>query len=214
VVTESESFDLPHQLSPAILSNHHELAQLDRHAFSTGNPLNLFRRRSIHQAGGPDLPQDCMNCQLIPNRHELRSLKAFTILEVVVAMTLLLMLVVAVYGGISSGMTTVRMARENLRAKQILLEKMEALRLYNWDQLNGGFLSPNFIVNYDVNNSSTNSGVLYRGTVSIKAAPLGTTYDDQMRLVTVRLDWKTGLVPRHRELSTYVCRSGLQNYIY
>src|SRR6187402_2834588 len=90
-----------------------------------------------------------------------RTKRGFTILEVVCAMVLLLMLVTAVYGAISSGMTTVRMSRENLRATQILLDKMEALRLYNWDQLNGGFLAPTFVVNYDVTATNTTSGVLY-----------------------------------------------------
>lgn len=143
-----------------------------------------------------------------------RANRAFTILEVVAAMCLLLMLVTAVYGAISSGMTTVRMSRENLRATQILLEKMEALRLYNWDQLNGGYLAPGFIVNYDVSASGTNSGVLYYGTVEIAPAQTGTSYEDEMRLVTVHLNWKTGKITRQRDLSTYVCRSGLQNYIY
>jgi prepilin-type N-terminal cleavage/methylation domain-containing protein len=143
-----------------------------------------------------------------------RTKRAFTILEVVFAMVLLAMLVTAVYGAISSGMTTVRLSRENLRATQILLEKMEALRLYNWDQLNGGYLAPKFVVNYDVTATNNSSGVLYYGTVEIAPAKTGTSYEDEMRLVTVRLDWKTGHIARHRELNTYVCRSGLQNYIY
>ena len=143
-----------------------------------------------------------------------RKIRAFTILEVVCAMVLLAMLVTAVYGAISSGMTTVRMSRENLRATQILLEKMEALRLYNWDQLNGGYLAPKFVVNYDVTATNNSSGVLYYGTVEILPANVGTTYEDEMRLVTVRLDWTTGKIARHRELTTYVCRSGLQNYVY
>jgi len=143
-----------------------------------------------------------------------RTKRGFTILEVVCAMVLLLMLVTAVYGAISSGMTTVRMSRENLRATQILLDKMEALRLYNWDQLNGGFMAPTFVVNYDVTATNTTSGVLYHGAIEIAPANTGATYEDEMRLVTVRLNWKTGHIARQRELSTYVCRSGMQNYVY
>jgi prepilin-type N-terminal cleavage/methylation domain-containing protein len=145
-------------------------------------------------------------------RGELR--RGFSIMELVIAMALIGLLVLAVYGAITSGMNNVRMARENLRATQILLEKMEAMRLYNWDQLNTGFLAPQFIANYDVNATSTNSGILYYGTVTIADSATGTTYAGDMKEVTVNLRWKTGPIARIREMSTYVCRSGMQNYIY
>jgi prepilin-type N-terminal cleavage/methylation domain-containing protein len=138
----------------------------------------------------------------------------FTIIEVVVALFLIGLLVLAVYGAITSGMGNMRMARENLRATQVLLEKMEAIRLYNWDQLNSGFAPPAFIVNYDVNSGSTNSGILYFGSVTIKKADTGTTYAPDMKEVVVQVNWKTGSIPRTRSMSTYVCRSGIQNYVY
>ena len=128
-------------------------------------------------------------------------------------MALIGMIVLAVYGAITSGMGTMRMARENLRATQILLDKMEAMRLYNWDQVNSAFIPPTFIANYDVN-SPTNSGILYYGTVEINGANTGTTYAGDMKQVTVRIRWKTGAIARTREMSTYVCRTGIQNYIY
>ena len=140
--------------------------------------------------------------------------RGFTLLEVVVAIAILGVLVLAVYGAITSGMTSLRMARENLRATQILVEKTEVLRLYNWDQLNTNFLPAKFVVNYDVNSTSTNSGVLYYGTITLGRPNIGTSYTNDLRLVTVRVDWKTGSVERSRELSTYVCRTGIQNYVY
>jgi type II secretory pathway pseudopilin PulG len=142
------------------------------------------------------------------------SMGASTIMEVMAAMFIVALLVLAVYGAITSGITTVRMARENLRATQILIEKMEAIRLYHWEQLNSAFIPSTFVVNYDVNNPSTNSGILYQGKVSIEAASTGTTYSDAMKLVTVRIDWSTGHIPRSRELTTFVTRGGLQNYMY
>jgi Tfp pilus assembly protein PilV len=137
-----------------------------------------------------------------------------TLLEVVVALAILGMMVLAVYGALTSGVTSLRMARENLRATQILVERTEALRLYTWDQLNTNYVPANFIVPYDIQATATNSGVLYYGTVSIGAANLGTTYSTDVRVVTVRLNWKTGRLPRSRELTTYVCRTGIQNYVY
>jgi prepilin-type N-terminal cleavage/methylation domain-containing protein len=137
-----------------------------------------------------------------------------TLLEVVIALAIISMIVLAVYGAITSCVTTIRMARENLRATQILVEKSETLRLYNWDQLNTNFIPSRFVANYDINSKSTNSGVLYYGTITLSRPNIGTTYTNDLRMVTIRLDWKTGNLKRSRELSTYVCRSGIQNYVY
>ncbi len=155
-----------------------------------------------------------MNCHLPSKLSRRHSIAAFLIIEIVVAILLIGLLVLAVYGAITSGTGTVRMARENLRATQILLDKMESIRLYTWDQLDINFLPTTFIVNYDTTSASTNSGILYYGKVTLVPANTGTSYSDDMKLVTVRLDWKTGQIARSRELSTYVCRTGIQNYIY
>src|SRR5262245_54262821 len=140
--------------------------------------------------------------------------RGFSILELVVAMALIGLLVLAVYGAITSGMGTIRMARENLRAPQILLEKMEAIRLYNWAQMNPSFIPPQFIANYELNSGSTNSRILYYGTVELAKANTGLTYENDLKQVTVRLRWKTGAIARTRAMTTYVCSTGIQNYIY
>jgi prepilin-type N-terminal cleavage/methylation domain-containing protein len=139
--------------------------------------------------------------------------RGLTLLEVVFAMAIVGSIVVAVYGAITSGMSSLRMARENLRATQILVEKTEALRLYAWDQLNTNFLPSHFIAPYDVNTTATN-GVVYIGSISLTRPAIGTSYTNDLRLVTIRVEWKTGNLQRSRELSTYVCKSGLQNYVY
>src|SRR6266498_4079335 len=148
-----------------------------------------------------------MNCHLPSKLSRRHSIAAFLIIEIVVAILLIGLLVLAVYGAITSGTGTVRMARENLRATQILLDKMESIRLYTWDQLDINFLPTTFIVNYDT--TSASSGILYYGKVTLVPANTGTSYSDDMKLVTVRLDWKTGQIARSRELSTYVCRTGI-----
>jgi len=147
------------------------------------------------------------------NRRAIRP-GAFTLVEVVVALALIALLVAAVYSAITSGMGTIRMARENLRATQILLEKTEVIRLYHWEQLNSGYVPTQFVANYDTASTSTNSGILYYGTVKIAPAVTGTTYADDMREVTVSVNWKTGSIKRTRQMKTYVCRSGIQNYVY
>lgn len=156
-----------------------------------------------------------MNLNLLKPGNRSGGRSGYTFVEAVTAMALLGLLVMAVYGAITSGVGTMRMARENLRATQVLLEKMEALRLYNWDQLNTNFMPAVFAVPYDVNASATNQGkILYRGRIFIEPADTGADYNDEMKRVTVRINWNTGGIQRSREMTTYVCRSGLQNYVY
>lgn len=140
---------------------------------------------------------------------------AFTLVELMVSMAILGIVVMAIYGAISSGVSSIRMARENLRATQILIEKMEGLRLYTWDQLNTpGFVPTSFVMPYDALSTNLNSGVRYYGTVTISNYPHTTSYAPAMRQVTISLRWQTGSLNRSRELSTYVSESGIQNYIY
>ena len=121
--------------------------------------------------------------------------------------------VAAILSGIMTGTFTMRMARENLRATQIMLEKTETIRLYSWDQINtAGFIPTAFTAPYDPN--STNSGITYQGRMTITPCPLSTTFSNDMRAITVTLNWTTGSLNRSRSFTTYIARNGLQNYIY
>jgi len=153
---------------------------------------------------------------LIKTRHDSKWRNSgLTLIEAIFALAIIGLIVLAVYGAITSGVTSLRMARENLRATQILVEKTESLRLYNWDQLNTNFIPANFIVPYDATSGATNSGVQYYGSIALVSNPdIGTSYSNNIRLVTVRLNWTTGRIQRSREISTYVCRTGIQNYVY
>jgi hypothetical protein len=106
-----------------------------------------------------------------------------------------------------------QLARENLRATQIMLEKTETLRLYSWDQVNTtNFIPTEFTAPYDPN--STNSGITYNGTLQVSSSGLATTYGGNVKKVTVTLNWQTRGLSRTRTFTTYVSRSGLQSYVY
>src|ERR1051325_10979891 len=90
--------------------------------------------------------------------------KAFSLIEVTVGMGILGTVVGAVLSGFTAGIFSMKMAREKLRATQIMLERMETIRLYSWDQINtAGYLSNSFNAFYDPN--ATNApGLTYSGT--------------------------------------------------
>src|SRR6185503_20916526 len=97
------------------------------------------------------------------NQQRLSCKSAFSVVEALVAMGVVGLLVVALYSGMTSATISVRLARENHRATQIMVEKMELLRLFTWDQINtADFIPPNFTVPY-VDDGTTNnaSGLIY-----------------------------------------------------
>ena len=140
---------------------------------------------------------------------------AFSLVEVAVAMGIIGTTSVALFSGFTTGFFTMQMARENLRATQIMIERTETLRLYSWDQITlDGFIKPTFEEKYDPNATSGAQGLTYSGTVRIDTVPITTAYSGDMRMVTVSINWKTGEINRNRSFTTYIARNGLQNYIY
>ena len=144
-------------------------------------------------------------------------------------------LFLSLYGGISSGFAVVNLARENLRANQIALEKLETIRLYTWEQVNSnGFVAPTFTeaffpeIDYkqvaenrgeevgEQEAASHDSGFTYYGTVTVTNAPaeIPAAYADSLRRIIVSITWTNGGVPRLREMETLVSEYGMQNYIY
>ena len=145
-----------------------------------------------------------------------RKLAAFSLTEAAVGMGVVGTTVAALFSGIATGFFTIRMARENLRATQIMLEKVETIRLYSWWQINSNGYIPNvFSVPYDPVTQTNGDGLVYQGTMTIDpAVGFHSDYTNNMRLVTIRLNWQTGNIPRSREFRSYVSKSGLQDYVY
>jgi type II secretory pathway pseudopilin PulG len=140
----------------------------------------------------------------------------FSLAEVSVSMGVVGIVCVALYTAVSTSVGTVQLAQENLRATQILVEKMDTVRLYNWDQLNDPtFVATNFTAYFDPDTNAVVRGVVYNGTLTVSPGPGDVTYSNDLRTVAVSLVWTsaTGL-PRNRSFTSYVARYGLQNYIY
>jgi prepilin-type N-terminal cleavage/methylation domain-containing protein len=147
----------------------------------------------------------------------LRQKAAFTLVEVMIAVAILGIMFVALYGGMSSGFAVTQLARENLRATQIMLERMEGIRLYNWEQVVYSNMVPTTFVAhyYPLASNGESQGMPFYGRLIVTNAGItDTTYGDRMRLITVQLRWTNANVPRFRTMSTYISRAGVQNYVY
>jgi hypothetical protein len=156
-----------------------------------------------------------MKLKQIISRLNTQRTAAFSLVEATVSMGIFGSIVVALVSGITTGFFTMQLARENLRATQIMLEKMETIRLYSWNQINtAGFIPASFVAPYDPNARDGHQGVLYQGTMIITNAPIGCSYAGDMRLVRVRLQWQTGGLNRSRSFTSFISRNGLQDYVY
>lgn len=142
-------------------------------------------------------------------RHLGRS-RGFSLLEVLIGIVVLAVVIVTLYTAFAQGTFMTHVAREDLRASQILLEKSEVIRLCGWNQVCTN-LPATFTAPYDPR--MPNYGLVYNGSISIMDAPMAAGYGNNLKEARIRLTWKTGKVPHERELRTYIARYGLQTYV-
>lgn len=171
-----------------------------------------------------------MKLRLASPRLNLLRTRAFTLVEVLVSMCVVGVLFVSLYAGITAGFGVMSQTREQMRATQVMIDKMETLRLYSWSQISTFGTSTSYIpstfyeafypttTNYSESTVTTNSsglglGFVYYGTVSITNAGFTENYSNNVKLVTITLRWTNGS-PRSQSMSTYVAEYGIQNYIY
>lgn len=160
-----------------------------------------------------------------------------TILEVLIALVITAILFSAIFYGINMGFNMLQTTRENLRATQVALSRMEGLRLCAWDpvstnstyQLFNTTIIPRTFTNsfYPLGiGSINNQGATYYGTMTVVTNSAANnifsgslpSYSNQMALITVTINWTNkfeGSINAHtRVFKTYVSQYGVQNYIY
>ncbi len=147
-----------------------------------------------------------------------------------ISMAVVAMMFVSLYAGITQGLAVISTARENMRATQIMIEKIELLRLYSWDQMNtAGFIPAAFaerLMPSNATNSSTTastvaglatpsgSGTIFVGTIQLGAAPVNDGYTSAMRQATLTVTWTNGNIRRSRSMQTLVAQRGIHDYVY
>src|SRR5882724_2095783 len=141
--------------------------------------------------------------------------KAFTIAEVVMCLLILNVGAAGLMGCFKYAFFVTRLFRENQRATQVMLERAEAIRLCSWDQVRAnGFIPPTFTDYFDPTAANGSSGVVYSGTVAIVSFPYNTSYKDNMRQLTLTVQWTSDSIKRARTNVTYIAKDGIQNYVY
>jgi len=150
---------------------------------------------------------------------------AFTLVEVAMGVAVMGITFVSLYAGMSSGFAVTQNSRENLRATQIMLERMEGLRLHNWNQLVYSNMIPTTFTNYyyPLAGAGESKGITYLGKMVVTNAAMNppASYSANLRAVNVTVYWTnynghkyTKKIVRSRSMTTYSSRDGVQNYVF
>jgi hypothetical protein len=143
---------------------------------------------------------------------------AFVLLEAVMASALAGIVFTALYAGFAWGFANVQFSRDDLRAEQILVKRVETIRLTPFAQITNPTYTPtNFTDYFDPGDQSTGGGgTVYRGTLTAGVPPVGSlpdSYRTNMLLVTVSVSWTNGNQAHSRSLQAYAAQNGMQGYL-
>lgn len=139
----------------------------------------------------------------------------FTLVETMFAMVLAAIWLSAHFLAFASGYALMTVTREDLRATQIMLQRMESVRLAGFTQLSDTNKYPTSVTQYYDESGSTNRGVAYTVTHQLATGltALPPTYRSNVTEVTVGISWQSGTTTRRRDMKTYVARYGIQSYV-
>jgi type II secretory pathway pseudopilin PulG len=148
---------------------------------------------------------------------------AFTLVEVMMGTAVMVVVFVTIFGVMTEGLFVTQTSRENLRATQIMVDKMEGIRLFSPTQLtNNAFLLQSFTNWFcETNNIGMPNvqgyGVMYTGTIAISNVLFSTSYTSNMQQVTINISWVStgqGNIAHSRSMSTFYANQGLYNYVW
>lgn len=142
----------------------------------------------------------------------------FSLIENVVSLTIVAVMLTSLYASFASGFSTVRVSRENMRATQILLTKLESVRVSSYDKLtNSAYYPASFTEYFDPKDKAAGgAGVVYQGAYTASVPAVGTlpeSYRTNMLLITVSLNWTAGNTQHTRSMQTYAARDGMAGFV-
>jgi Tfp pilus assembly protein PilV len=150
-----------------------------------------------------------------PIRRKRQRQSAFTIAEAVVSALLIGLCWISLGAAIGMSLSLARGNREDLRATQILVQKMEQFRLYNWAQLQDAAYVPDTFQEYF--DPNLKKGPVYSGTVTnYVPTSLPANYQNKVRSIVVSLSWTSynggKAIPHNRSMQTYVAQYGMNTF--
>jgi type II secretory pathway pseudopilin PulG len=130
----------------------------------------------------------------------------FTLIEVVIAMTLAMIIFAGGFGALAYGTRLVEISRDETRASQILQSEIEDLRTFSWAKL---ILEPTS----KVSSPQTSFSDTYADRYSIKREIAARSATQKQ--VTVKVSWTDNRGTSHtREYMTLVTQDGLYDFYY
>ena len=164
-------------------------------------------------------------------------IRGMTLVEVLVGIAVVGIVAGSLYAGLVMGVSEVSSARENFRATQVIMEKLEVLRAYSWSQLSPVLDAdeledaddpfdpedPHTVENDPVYNTSIpehftaplvpgqTNGALFYGTVTFAPAPVSEAYSNSLMRVQISVTWQSRSTTRTRSMKTFFAQYGMQN---
>lgn len=155
---------------------------------------------------------------------------AFSLVELLIGVFIAAIVYASVFCGVSTTFRMLNDTRENLRATQIMVSRLEGLRLEAWGPspptqlFNTNYVPLTFVEYFypaGISSSGSNEGTYYAGALTITTNPPmnpAVSYGSSLALVTVSLTWTngvTGVTNVHtRTMSTYIAQYGIQSYVW
>jgi prepilin-type N-terminal cleavage/methylation domain-containing protein len=152
--------------------------------------------------------------------HQPASASGFTLIETIVATVIAAVILPTLYACFGAGFSMMQGTRENLRATQVVVQRMEAVRLASYNTIQNSALFPTNVTEYycPSGQNSGSGGTAY--TVSYNCAPIPVVaggmpinYRTNMVLITVTASWNSGKVRHSTSMQSYVARYGVQRYV-
>jgi prepilin-type N-terminal cleavage/methylation domain-containing protein len=147
----------------------------------------------------------------------------FTLIEVLMGAVVMGVAFASMFGILTIGLFISQSSRENLRATQIMLDKMEGVRLYNSSQITNtqvlvrSFTNWFFETNAIGLANAQGYGAQYTGSITLAPVPFVASYTTNMLLVTVNIGWVSAGQSQNshtRSMATFYSNHGLENYVY
>jgi uncharacterized protein (TIGR02598 family) len=143
------------------------------------------------------------------NSFQTTSNAGFTLVEVVVSMTLMALIFTAAFGSYFLGMDMIDDSREEVRVSQIIQSEIERLRTKNWTQLGKMASGETFDPDGEFVKQYSDKYNAYRYVILL------TNQRSQQYLVAVRVSWTTkNGRPTVRWFNTIFTKGGLNDYYY